>query len=187
MIAIESFKKMKIADYGAILVLAALAWGITYAAEALFSPQNSYIISLLTLTALMALTVHLVRKAGAATLFYATTGILTYTLNGVGVKGMDKIIVLITAGIIFELVFLILKVEIKNVEIDILLGTALSAAAIPVTTALLLSRNVAANMLTPLINLSLLSFFTGIAGAAIAFLIWYTIRTTKPILAFEYG
>lgn len=187
MIAIESFKRFKIMDIIAILALAGLWFLLSFLLNKFLGPQFSYIWSLLIATILMSFTVHLVRKAGSATLFYGIGALFTYSINDLGATGLNKLIVLVIAGIIFELIFLIFKIEVKNIQVDIIAGTAISAATIPVTTGLLLSSNVALSMITLLINLILLSFLVGLAGSVISFLIWYKLKTTKMVLRFEYG
>jgi ABC-type thiamin/hydroxymethylpyrimidine transport system permease subunit len=84
-------------------------------------PQSSYILSLLVATILMSFTVHLVRKAGSATLFYCIGALLAFSINDLGATGINKLIVLVIAGIIFELIFLIFKLEIKNIPTDIIM------------------------------------------------------------------
>ena len=187
MIAIESFKRFKLRDIITILVLAAIWLLISTIIDKLLHPQLTYIISLLIATIFMSFTVHLIRKAGSATIFYGIGGLLTQQLPNLGPLGMQKIYTLILAGIIFEIVFVIFKLEIESIQLDILLGTAISSATIPFTTALLLSTSVASTMLTALINMALVSFLVGIIGAVISFLIWYQLKTSKFVLQYEYG
>ncbi len=52
---------------------------------------------------------------------------------------------------------------------------------------LALSTQIALQMITQVINLVLLSFFIGIIGSVISFLIWYHLRTTEFVLKFEYA
>lgn len=186
MIAIESIKRFKIIDVTAIVVLACLWLLLSFLVSTFFSPQIIYILSLLIATTLMSLAVHLVRKAGTAILFYSFGALLTNTIYDLGATGINKLIVLVIAGIIFELVFLILKIEVKSVQLDIIISTAISAATIPLTTALLISFNTALNMIIPIINMMLLSLLIGLIGAFVSFLLWYNLKTTKTVLKFEY-
>ncbi|MEK6903447.1 MAG: hypothetical protein AABW64_02260 [Nanoarchaeota archaeon] len=134
----------------------------------------------------MSFTVHLVRKAGSATLFYVIGAIFTYSINDIGHTGISKVITFLIAGILFELIFLIFKLEMKRIQLDIVAATAISAATIPLTTGFLLSFNVTLHMISSIINLMLVSFFVGLAGAVISFLAWHHVRTTKMILKYEY-
>ncbi len=182
MIAIESFKRFNLADIATIIVLAVFAWAFSFAANIFLGMQVSYIASLLITTAMMALSVHVVRKAGSVTIFYLFNALLTYNLNDFGVMWQQKIISFLIAGILFEATFLVLKLELKEIQLDIIIGTALSAASIPLTIALQLSLIVTGAMIKDIINLMLLSFFVGIIGSIIAFFIWYKLRATKFML-----
>jgi hypothetical protein len=187
MIAVESFKKFYLKDYIALVILSLIWFGASYLSDVFMGPQESYVLSLLVLMFFMSYAVHLVRKAGSATLFYVLCAALTYGFNDLGITGMNKFYSFLVAGFFFELMFIILKVELHNVQIDIILGTALSAASIPVMTALLLSPTVAISMISSVGNLVLLSFFVGIVGSIISFLIWYRMKTFEWVLRYEYG
>lgn len=186
MIAVENFKMFRLADIIAILFFAALWLIISLIISRFAGPQMSYILSLLAAAFLMSFAVHLTRKAGTATLFYIAGGMLTYSIDSIGAAGINKVIALAFAGLIFELVFLILKIEVKNVQLDIIAGTALSSACLPAAISLAISIDSALSMAVPVLNMMLLSFFVGIIGAVLSFLAWHSIRTTKTALRFEY-
>ena len=186
MIAVESFKKFRILDIGIIIFIAAIWAVVGYVVNTFFTPQSSFVISLLIATFLMSLTVHLVRKAGSATLFYVIGGFFMWSLNDLGVTHLTKIWVLLIAGVVFELVFVIFKLELKNIQLDIVLGTAFSAASIPFSTAFLLSTGLARSMISSIFNLALLSFIVGFVGAVASFFLWYRLRTNKAVLRYEY-
>lgn len=80
MIAIESFKRFRIIDILAIVVLASLWFLLSFLLNKFLGPQFSYILSLLMATTLMSFTVYLIRKAGSATLFYGIGALLTYNI-----------------------------------------------------------------------------------------------------------
>lgn len=185
MIAIESFKRFRMIDIIAIIVLDIVWLLINLIMNKLLGPQSSYILSLFIATILMSFTVHLVRKAGSATLFYFIGALLTYNINDLGITGLNKIIALLITGIVFELIYIIFKLEIKNVQVDIVAATAFSSMIIPIFTAFL-SISIALSMISTLINWALLSFFIGLSGAIISFIIWHNLRTTKLILRYEY-
>ncbi|OYT32872.1 hypothetical protein DRJ22_02650 [Candidatus Woesearchaeota archaeon] len=186
MIAIESFKKFRTKDIITILTLSGIWFLINTIINKFLGMQTGFAVTIITATTLMSFTVLLVRKAGTSSLFYLIGGILNWKIDTLGATGLNQLISLAVAGIIFELVFLILKLEIKSVQIDILTGTAISAATIPITNALLLSPIIAKNMMIALINITLIGFFSGLIGGVISFLIWHSIRNTKFILNFEY-
>lgn len=178
MVAIKTSKKFKKKDITVMAVLVGLWLALNFALASV-NPQYSYIISLLILTILMTFAVLIINKSGVATIFYLLAAITTYSFDSLGALGINKIIVLGIAGLSFELVFLVLKLEFKSTQLGILFGSALSSAIIPLAMAFLISFDVASNLIVLLINMILLSFFVGIIGAVISFLIWYNISTTK--------
>ncbi len=186
MIAIESFKKFRMLDIGIIIFIAAIWAIIGYILNVVFTPQSAYIVSLLIATFLVSFTVHLVRKAGSATLFYVIGGFLMFGVNDLGITQINKIWMLLIAGIVFELVFVIFKLKIRSVQLDIILGTGFSAASIPFSTGLILSSSLAVSVIGEIFNLALLSFFVGAVGAVLSLLAWYKLRTNKAVLRYEY-
>ncbi len=187
MIATESFKRFRAKDLLVIIGLALLWFLLSAILDRNLGPQFSYIFSLALATFLMSFTAHFIRKAGSATLFYVFGGLFAFSINDLGVIGINKVLMLGSAGVVFEIVFLIFKIEVKNIQFDIITGTALSAASIPVTMAFMLSTEVAINMIASFINLTLLSFLVGVAGSVLSFMLWHQMRTTKMVLRFEYS
>lgn len=186
MIAVESFRRFRFRDIMIISVIAFLWALVGYVVNFFVDPQSSYIISLLIATLLMSFTVHLVRKAGSATLFYVIGGLLMFSVNDLGITHVGKIWMLFIAGIVFELFFIVLKLEVRNVQLDIVLGTGFSAASIPFSTGFILSSSLAMSLISDLFNIALLSFFVGVIGAVLSFLIWHRFRTNKSVLRYEY-
>jgi hypothetical protein len=184
MIAIESFKAFKPRDISAITILAGLLSLITYLLNQV--AFDNAIALLLTLGFFVTLTTLLIRKAGTAILFFAIVTALTINLASFGVDGLSKIIVMILAGLVFELTFLVLKIEIKNIPLDVIIGAALSTASIPLLTGLVASTEIIQSLMINFLNLIILGFVSGLAGAVLAFLLWWNIRTAKWIMKFEY-
>lgn len=187
MIAIESFRKYKVKDIIAIFILVGIWALFSSVGEKYLNGEYAYLFSLLLVSIMVSFGTLLIRKAGAAIFIYLLGGILGYAIPELGVIGLEKIYVLLIAGIIFELAFLILRIELKDIQINIALGSALSAASIPLSTSILLSWKVTLSMLTSAINLVLASFFVGLMGAVISFTLWSKLRNKKFILKFEYG
>jgi len=184
MFAVESFKKFRWIDIFAILFLAGLWLLLSFLVDYFCDLQTEYIFSLLIISVLLAFTVQLVNKTGTAVIFFGAGSFFTSFLDNIGPVGSDKVLVFLIAAVVFELIFLVLKLEIRNLQFDIILGTALSAAVIPFASALIISTSVALTMLSSLINLVLLSFFIGLIGALIAAFIWYELRATRFFLRY---
>jgi hypothetical protein len=183
-IAVESFKAFKPKDIGAIAVLAGLLSLIIYLLDKV--AFDNAIALLLTFGFFVTFTTLLIRKAGTATLFFAIVTALTLNIASFGVDGVSKIIVMILAGLVFELTFLILKIELKNIPLDVIVGAALSTASIPLLAGLVASTEIVQSLMTNFLNLIILGFVSGLAGSIIAFLLWWNIRTVKWIMKFEY-
>ncbi len=129
--------------------------------------------------------VYLTKKTGFATILLFLVGILTFSLRDIGVSGFTKILALTLVGVIFEIVFLILKFEIHNVPFDMVIGSILSMAALPVITSFLVSANLASSFPLSLVNISLVSAAVALITSVITFLVWYNIRNTRPIVKLE--
>ncbi|HLC65317.1 MAG TPA: hypothetical protein VJI46_04300 [Candidatus Nanoarchaeia archaeon] len=184
MTATGSFKRFRVLDLIVILISAGLFWLVSFAATSAFAPQTSYIASLLAASILVGLTANIIGKTGSAILFYLAVSLLAFRINDIGATGIDKVITLFIAGMVFEIIFLIFKVEIGGIQLDIIAATALSVASIPITASLLLSVAVTASNIYTVTNLVLLAFFMGVLGAVASSLIWSRIKHSRFLLKF---
>jgi len=184
MIELESFKRFRKIDLIAIIILAVLWAFITWIIN-IPDNQFTFFLSLFVTTMFMAFTALLIRKIGAVTLFYLFGAIITISINNLGGLGIYKVPILLIAGIIFELFFLLLKIKIKNIPLDVVLGAAFSNFSIPFTMLLFVS---ATRDLMPFVwNFALMVFIIGIMASIVTFLIWYKIKGMKLIIRFEYS
>lgn len=184
MIKLESFRRFRKIDFIAILLLALLWAFITWIIN-IPDNQFTFFLSLFVTTMFMTFTAFLIRRLGAVTLFYLFGALITININNLGGLGFYKVPILLIAGIIFELFFLLLKIKIKNIPLDVVLGAAFSNFSIPFTMLLLVP---ATKELLPFVwNFALMAFIIGIMASIVTFLIWYNIKNLKPIIKFEYG
>jgi len=184
MIELGSFKNFRKNDFIAIILLAVL-WALLTSLVNLPNTSATFMFSLFITTMFMTFTAFLIRKFFAVTLFYLLGAIITIPINNLGGLGLYKVPILLIAGLVFEVFFLLLKIEIKNIPLDVILGAAFSNASIP-WTILLLSRS-SIEILPSVVNFSLSAFLIGIIGSLITFLIWYHIKSNKNIIKFEYS
>ena len=184
MIELESFKRFRKIDVIAITALA-LLWALVTLIVNLPDTQLTFMLSLLITTVFMAFTALLIRKFFAVTLFYLIGAMITIPINNLGGLGLYKVPILAIAGIIFEVFFLLLKIEIRNIPLDVVLGAAFSSASIPWT--ILLLTQASREILPYVINFSLSAFLIGIIGSLASFLIWHNIRGSRKIIKFEYS
>jgi hypothetical protein len=184
MITLESFRRFRKIDYMAILMLA-LAWSFITRIINIPDTTFTFFASLFVTTMFMAFTALLIRKFGAVTLFYLIGAIITININNLGGLGIYKIPILMIAGIIFELFTLFLRVEMNNIPLDLVLGSAISNFSIAFTMAWLIGA--AESLMSFVWNFALISLIIGVMASTITFLIWYNIKGLKPIIKFEYS
>jgi len=182
MIAIESFKRFRIKDLIIIMSFSVIYLIIDLIISFFNHPQYNYILSFFFFIFILTFLVYLVRRAGTAALFGLTASIFTSTLGNLDITGQNKIIILTLLGILFEIVFLILKLEIKLLPLDVILSVALASAIIPIISII----SIKVNSPTILFNLSLLNFFIAISASIISFLLWFKLKTKRLIIEFEY-
>lgn len=190
MIAVESFKKFNRKDAIAILILLNLFF-IFNIILSFLKNNYSFLISGIILTTFIGLTTLIVRKFGSVLIFNILISIISYlsnfNLDAISILGINNLIVLIIMSAIFEGLFLFLKLELKNIPIDMILCSAFAMASIPLSIGLLYSVEITKNMISNMINSILLYLLIGASGAIIAFLIWDAIKNNKTILKFEFS
>jgi hypothetical protein len=184
MIPLESFKKFRKIDLLVIVILV-LVWAFSTWLINLPNTQFTFFLSLFITTMFMTFIALLIRKFGAVTLFYLFGAIITIPINNLGGLGFYKVPILLIAGVTFELFFLLLKIEIKNIPLDVILGAAFSNFSIPFTMLLILPP--ATGLITLVLNFALIAFIIGIIASIIVFLIWHNIKNSKLIIKFEYS
>lgn len=184
MIPLESLRGFRKIDLLAIIILA-LLWSAITCLIALSNNQLAFMLSLFITTLFMAFTALLIRRVGAVTLFYLLCASITFRINNLEITGWDKVIILGTAGIIFELFLLLLKIEIKNIPLEVILGSALSNMSIPFTMFLLIPAT--KEIMPYVLNFALMAFIIGLMGSIAMFLVWYNIKGKKFIIKYEYS
>jgi len=180
----ESLKRFRMIDLLVIFGLVVI-WAIITSLINIPNTSGTFMLSLLVTTLFMTFTALLIRKFLAVTLFYLLGALITIPFNNLGGLGLYKIPILLMAGVIFELFFLLMRIEIKNIPLDVVLGAGFSNASIPWT--IFLFTQSSTNLMPYLINFSLSAFLVGIIGALISFLIWFNIKGNKNIIKFEYS
>lgn len=180
----NSLKKFTNRDFVIILILAVLWAAIAYLMENIFT-FRSYSVSLLIAVTLMSFGVHLIKKIGVATAIYAIGAILTLGIGDIAVSGINKLITLLIAGVIFDISLLILKKDGVHTDMDVIVCAAISSAAIPIIGILLLSFEILTTMGTSIANVVLLSLLVGIVGSTLSYIVWHFFRTTGTSLRYE--
>ncbi|MFA5176088.1 MAG: hypothetical protein WC413_02415 [Candidatus Nanoarchaeia archaeon] len=190
MIAIESFKKFKLIDIYVFIILLGLYLSTSSLINLIKHPIYSFVFSSLILVIFMSLSLLIIRKAFSVIIFNLLVGIssaiLKTNFSDISLLSNYNFIILIIIAIIYELIFLMLKLEFRNVPIDIIIGAAIANSFIPILLSLFFSLEVTKSMMFNFVNLFLLYFLIGISGSIIAFLIWYELENRKFILRYEF-
>lgn len=187
MIAVEHVKRFRLKDVLFISAMSVVWFILNHALVAVTGPRPPYMAGVLIACMLMSFTVLVVQRAGTALLFYTLGSMLNMELVDIGPPGVSKVLAFAASGLLFEMVYLVLKLEFNNVQVDILLGTAVSGAFLPLLMILFLSPVLAVNLIVEALNLAFISFFLGVISSTIAFLGWFHLRATRPLLRFQYS
>ena len=185
MIAAESIREFRTADIAALFVLACLQSLFTYPFEEVFR-EYFFLWSILVWVFLVAFGAQLTKRAGSAVILSVMSSILTWGVDDLGVHGWRRLIIFVLSALVFEIVFIILKVEYKNVSFDVIAASALAGASIPLMMILVMSPQVGLNMGYDSVNLSLASLFAGIVGATLSFILWFELRAEPFVIRYQY-
>ena len=123
--------------------------------------------------------IRITNKIGSSLVFFLTYSVLTFNIPDLGIIGWKKVLTFIIAGIIFELIVLLLK---KKIKLKTLLGTVISITLLPFIAALLISSRLAITFPEGLINLILISFVVSLVSTSIYIIIWHFIKVKKPLI-----
>jgi hypothetical protein len=181
----ELLHRIKFKEIRFILLAAVLISILIFAASFYFNPSILFIVSLALLVFGMNFLVYLIKKSGVAFIFYILVGIFTFSINDIGIFGWKKVLVFALSALIFETIFLFLKLHLHNVPLDMIIGSSLSTATISILLGFFLSLVLASSFPIALLNLILLSFAIGLFSSVLTFIIWHNTKNTKVILRLE--
>ena len=185
MFAIELFQIIRIKQLIFTLFVAAIISLFIYLADYFLPPVPLLIVSLFLLTIGMNLCVYMLRRFGIATIFMFFIAMLTFNISELGFYGWNKVLTYVIAIVIFEIIYLIFKIEISSLPLDMIFGTAISLTSIFLISPMLLSQTLLLIFTTELINLLIMTFATSIISSTIFALIWGKLASTKKIVKFE--
>ncbi|MBT5342174.1 hypothetical protein HOL59_01175 [Candidatus Woesearchaeota archaeon] len=185
MFAIELFQIIRIKQLIFTLFVAAIISLFIYLADYFLPPVPLLIVSLFLLTIGMNLCVYMLRRFGIATIFMFFIAMLTFNISELGFYGWNKVLTYVIAIVVFEVIYLIFKIEISSLPLDMIFGTAISLTSIFLISPMLLSQTLLLVFTTELINLLIMTFATSIISSTIFALIWGKLASTKKIVKFE--
>ena len=185
MFAIELIQIIRVKQLLFTLFIAAIASLLIYLADYFLPPTPLLIVSLFLLTIGMNLAVYMLKRFGIATIFMFFTAMLTFSLAEVGLYGWNKVLTYVLAAVLFELIYLIFKVEIASLPVDMIVGTTISFTSIFLISPMLLSQTILLVFTSELVNILILVFAVSLISSTLFALIWGKLATTKKIVKFE--
>lgn len=178
----EHFKKIKATELIFLLIVSIISSGLIFLANFIFPESIILISSVIFMVIGMNVLVYITKKFRIATLFFCFHRNINFPPKWHRSKWLEKIFTFLFAGLIFEVVFLILKLKLHCLPLNLIISTNISATSIPLITAFLISSSLASSFPTALINLMLLGFTAGLGSSIIVFLLWYNLEKTKTII-----
>jgi len=185
MLAYEHFRKFLLKEILLIIAMAGITAAVILLAVTHTRPYLAIIISLAAGVVGMNLVVHALHKSGSALLFYFILALFTLPLDDLGVTGWDKIWVYLLAGVSFELIFMLLKIKIHNIPLDVVIGTSFSTLLIVFFSAAVILARIPDQFPLDLINLLIVAFFVGLAFSTLAFIFWFIFSNYKSVIRFR--
>lgn len=193
----ERFRGMRKIDVLAVFALA-LLWVLAVYIDYLFVSEDikiNYFLFILLTAFLVSSVALFVRRTGAVTMFCLIGSVMIFRLNllndVMSSNWIYRVLAFVLMGVIFEVYLLFFSFSFKNAQnipFGVFLGTGIFAAMIPFAAAVLVSLS----MMAPIIvsvwaAFALESFFIGMIGSVLSFLIGYALRRNRLIIKFEYA
>ncbi|RME54885.1 hypothetical protein D6777_02310 [Candidatus Woesearchaeota archaeon] len=181
MIAFECFRSYRLRDIATILFAVIMWIFASYVVNFLVeSLMLKIIIIMLVGNFLLTILAMLVNKAGTAMLYYSITSLLTMNMQPFEGMHWAKVYTFVAAAIMFELIFISVKIEISSIPLDIIIGVVLSNFLMPFV------ANYLSYTSLSVLNLALTFALTGLTASILALAFWKIIRNRKFVLRFEY-
>ena len=171
MISIEHFRKKELIA----MALLALLW-----ASANLAFRDSFYISIALAFTTMSLLLLMTCRLGRATLSLTIGVILSLLLIQSGILDMEWLLLpaLIATSAIFEICVMITsKTRIKSISLTMIIPALISSAILPWMLLLTSGATAIGKLSMEMINMTIASQLSALAGTVIALLIWELIRT----------
>ena len=146
------------------------------------TPAGIFFFSLLLIVTGLNIVAYLMPWVGRGSLFLFLIALFTFPSDDIGVTSLSKVIVFLLAGLTFELSFMYLKLHLHSIPLDIVVGSSLAMAVLPLSSAFFLSPSLASSFPPELWNLTLLAFSIGLGTSVLMSLLWEFTEHTKLVL-----
>lgn len=162
------------------ITIAAFLWSLLAYVLTFYFPQIFELI-LFTIAVFATFLALFIRKLGSITLFFLIAGIMTLAIPAFLVSGIEKIVVFIIMGVIFEAI----TYTLKN-YLNIIVASIFSNVSMPWQVSWLTKMQLTTKINYAIWNLTFISALLGLLGATSGLIIWYKVKNSKIILRFKY-
>lgn len=182
---LKNYFKYKTMNFVTLAIFLIIWYLISYLI--IFVPGNflKLIAFITALSLILILFVSFINKFGFILMFYVFMSLIGIKIPGLEVFKYD-ILIAIVVGIIFETLFLLFYLLLKNQTQSRILSISLSNSSIIIFLGLFISYGFLINNLNNLINLFFILFLINLVGSILGLLLWHHIRSFKIMLKLEY-
>jgi hypothetical protein len=149
-----------------------------------------YLVAVFVLCFFCSFLVLLLKDSLVGFLFLLFYSLISMGFNEFGVVGYNKVVVFLLFALVFEVVFLLLKLEIDNVPLDVVLGVLFGVVMIPIGSYFLLASDLLifeVDIVSLLGNLIVVTLFFGGLGAFLGIFLWRRVKVSRLFLKISYG
>ncbi len=168
-----------------VLFLSLIGAGFSFLSSRFLDSQMSYIASMFLFIFLLSFSFFIIPRFGSVLIFSGVFALLSFGFVDFGVVGIDRIIVFVCLGLIFEGLIFVFGRFLKSVSLRVVLTSCVCASIVPLLIGTLLSSYILAGMVRNVLNMVLLSFFIGIVGSLISLVVWYYVRVFRFFVRFQ--
>jgi len=184
-LSMSRFSRFKTADFKVIILFALIFSVLSWLLPLLKNLMLAYTIIAVLIGFFITLTALSIGKFGSIMLFMAISSAFSIGTNTMGVSGVNKIISFIIVGAIFEVFFFLLKFN--RTSAGAIVSSSVSCAALPFTVGLILSYDLVKELISSMLNLSLITLLSGLVGSLVAILVWGKIQNKKFFVKMRYA
>jgi len=127
--------------------------------------------------------VYVLKRTSVGALFLFLTGLMTVFIAEFGIIGINKILIFLIVGIVFELTYWLLRKKVMMVKM--ILATTISFNLLPLLIAFFLSFKLASTFPLELLNLLILFFSLSVLSSSLGYYLWTKLSTTSWMVKLE--
>ena len=168
-----------------VLILALFFTGIFVGASFLVSGFWLAAISLACLVLGLSVCMYVLKKFLIGAFFFLLFSGGSYFVVGLGAQGGEEILAFVLAGLLFEAVYMLVRVISHKVYRGIFIGAVVSVTSLPLIVTALVSWEIVWKFPIGLINLLMVGFLVSLGVSLIWRMIWQFIKNRKWMIKLE--